>query len=200
MQMFENFKQWLTYKKNITYGSSILTISLLRKPDSNSNVQAPISTSKRGITIWSIKFHNFCFIQKILDLVQTKISKEHRYTLGTRNETTKQLQVQNSPFNFDNAYQHSKKQNLDMYLQLLPSQAHQNQSWPTGGMETLFGPLVPAVFLMVFVAKMFCMLCTISMFACWFQPGLISHDIVFSSHNKPVSVGLISPETNLRTG
>ena len=56
---------------------------------------------------------------------------------------------------------HSKKQNLDMYLQLLPSQAHQNQSWPTGGMETLFGPLVPAVFLMVFVAKMFCMLCTI---------------------------------------
>jgi len=55
---------------------------------------------------------------------------------------------------------HSKKQNLDMYLQLLPSQAHQNQSWPTGGMETLFGPLVPAV--MVFVDKMFlCMFCII---------------------------------------
>ena len=47
-----------------------------------------------------------------------------------------------------------------MYLQLLPSQAHQNQSWPTGGMETLFGPLVPAV--MVFVDKMFlCMFCII---------------------------------------
>jgi len=38
------------------------------------------------------------------------------------------------------------------------------------------------------------------MFACWFQPGLISQPTVFSSHNKPVPAGLISPETNQRTG
>ena len=36
----------------------------------------------------------------------------------------------------------------------------------------------------------------ISLFACWFQPGFISQSIVFFSHNKPASAGLISPETN----
>ena len=41
---------------------------------------------------------------------------------------------------------------------------------------------------------------TYSMFARWFQSGLINHDTVFSSHNKPAPVGLISPETNQRTG
>jgi len=40
----------------------------------------------------------------------------------------------------------------------------------------------------------------ISLFACWFQPGLISQPTMFSSHNKPASAGLISPETNQRTG
>jgi len=39
-----------------------------------------------------------------------------------------------------------------------------------------------------------------SPFACWFQPGLISQPTVFSSHNKPAPVGLISSETNQRTG
>ena len=39
-----------------------------------------------------------------------------------------------------------------------------------------------------------------SMFACWFQPGLISQTTMFSSHNKPAPAGLISPETNQRTG
>jgi len=38
------------------------------------------------------------------------------------------------------------------------------------------------------------------MYACWFQPGLISHDTVFSSHSKPTPAGLINPETNQRTG
>ena len=38
------------------------------------------------------------------------------------------------------------------------------------------------------------------MFACWFQPGFISHDTVFFFHNKSVAVGLISVETNQRTG
>ena len=36
--------------------------------------------------------------------------------------------------------------------------------------------------------------------ASWFQPGLISQPIVFSSHNKLALAGLISPETNQRTG
>jgi len=44
------------------------------------------------------------------------------------------------------------------------------------------------------------LMASISLFACWFQPWLISHDTVFSFHNKPASVGLISPETNQRTG
>ena len=35
--------------------------------------------------------------------------------------------------------------------------------------------------------------------ACWFQSGLISHDIVFFSHNKLAPCRLISPETNQRT-
>ena len=39
-----------------------------------------------------------------------------------------------------------------------------------------------------------------SLFACWFQPGLISQPTVFSSHNKPAPARLISPETNQRTG
>ena len=39
---------------------------------------------------------------------------------------------------------------------------------------------------------------TNSLFACWFQPGLISQPTVFSSHNKPVPAGLISLETNQR--
>ena len=39
-----------------------------------------------------------------------------------------------------------------------------------------------------------------SLFACWFQPELVSHDTMFSSHNKPAPTGLISPETNQRTG
>jgi hypothetical protein len=34
------------------------------------------------------------------------------------------------------------------------------------------------------------------MMAYWFQPRLISYDTVFFSHNKPVSVRLISPKTN----
>ena len=40
---------------------------------------------------------------------------------------------------------------------------------------------------------------TSSMFACWFQPGLISQPTMFFSHNKPAPVGLISPETNQQT-
>jgi len=40
----------------------------------------------------------------------------------------------------------------------------------------------------------------IGLFACWFQPGLISHDTVFFSHNKPAPARLISPETNQLTG
>ena len=39
-----------------------------------------------------------------------------------------------------------------------------------------------------------------SLFACWFQPGLISQPTVFSSHNKPAPARLISPESNQRTG
>ena len=38
-----------------------------------------------------------------------------------------------------------------------------------------------------------------NLFACWFQPGLISHDTVFFSHNKSAPAGLISSETNQRT-
>jgi len=38
-----------------------------------------------------------------------------------------------------------------------------------------------------------------SLFACWFQPGLISQPTMFFSHNKPAPAGLISPETNQRT-
>ena len=45
-----------------------------------------------------------------------------------------------------------------------------------------------------------CVKVIISIFACWFQSGLISQPTVFSSHNKPVPAGLISPETNQRTG
>jgi len=41
---------------------------------------------------------------------------------------------------------------------------------------------------------------TNSLFACWFQPGLISQPTVFSSHNKSAIAELISPETNQRTG
>ena len=40
---------------------------------------------------------------------------------------------------------------------------------------------------------------SISLFACWFQLGLISQPTMFFSHNKPAPVGLISSETNLRT-
>ena len=40
---------------------------------------------------------------------------------------------------------------------------------------------------------------SITLFACWFQPGLISQSTVFSSHNKPASGRLISPETNKQT-
>jgi len=40
----------------------------------------------------------------------------------------------------------------------------------------------------------------ISLFACWFQPELISQPTMFSSHNKPAPAGLISLETNQRTG
>jgi len=36
---------------------------------------------------------------------------------------------------------------------------------------------------------------SISLFACWFQPELISQPTVFFSHNKPAPAGLISPET-----
>ena len=36
----------------------------------------------------------------------------------------------------------------------------------------------------------------ISMFACWFQSGLISQPTVFSSHNKLAPAILISLETN----
>jgi len=39
----------------------------------------------------------------------------------------------------------------------------------------------------------------ISMFACWFQQGLISQSTVFSSHNKSAPAEFISPETNQRT-
>ena len=39
---------------------------------------------------------------------------------------------------------------------------------------------------------------TFSHFAYWFQSGLISQPTVFSSHNKPALVRLISPETNQR--
>jgi len=38
-----------------------------------------------------------------------------------------------------------------------------------------------------------------SMFARWFQAGLISYGIVFFSHNKSASVKLISQKTNQRT-
>jgi len=38
-----------------------------------------------------------------------------------------------------------------------------------------------------------------SLFACWFQPGLISQSTVFFSHNKPAPARLISPETNHQT-
>jgi len=41
---------------------------------------------------------------------------------------------------------------------------------------------------------------SISLFACWFQPGFISQPTVFSSHNKSASAGLISLETNKRMG
>ena len=37
------------------------------------------------------------------------------------------------------------------------------------------------------------------MFACWFQPELISHGTVFFSHNKSAAAGLISPKTNQQT-
>ena len=40
---------------------------------------------------------------------------------------------------------------------------------------------------------------TRSLFACWFQPGLISHDTVFFSHNKSAPAVLISPKINQRT-
>ena len=43
-------------------------------------------------------------------------------------------------------------------------------------------------------------LLTVSLFVCWFQPGLISQSTMFFSHNKPALVGLISPETNQQTG
>jgi len=39
-----------------------------------------------------------------------------------------------------------------------------------------------------------------SLFACWFQSGLISQPTVFFSHNKPAPAGLISPKTNQQTG
>jgi len=35
-----------------------------------------------------------------------------------------------------------------------------------------------------------------SLFACWFQPWLISQPTIFFSHNKPAPAGLISLETN----
>ena len=41
---------------------------------------------------------------------------------------------------------------------------------------------------------------TISLLAGWFQTGLISQSTVFFSHNKSASAGLISLETNQRTG
>ena len=41
---------------------------------------------------------------------------------------------------------------------------------------------------------------TFRLFACRFQPGLISQPTVFFSRNKPTLAGLISPETNQRTG
>ena len=41
---------------------------------------------------------------------------------------------------------------------------------------------------------------SISLFSCWFQPWLISQPTVFFSYNKPAPAGLISPETNQRTG
>ena len=44
----------------------------------------------------------------------------------------------------------------------------------------------------------YCLAPLISLFICWFQSGLIGHGIVFFSHNKPASAGLISPETNQR--
>jgi len=34
----------------------------------------------------------------------------------------------------------------------------------------------------------------------WFLPGLISQPTVFFSHSKPTPAGLMSPETNQRTG
>jgi len=40
----------------------------------------------------------------------------------------------------------------------------------------------------------------ISLFACWFQPELISQSTVFFSHNKPASTELISPKTDQQTG
>ena len=40
--------------------------------------------------------------------------------------------------------------------------------------------------------------CIFSLFACWFQSGFISQPTVFSSHNKPAPVRLISSETNQR--
>jgi len=39
-----------------------------------------------------------------------------------------------------------------------------------------------------------------SLFVGWFQPELISQPTVFSPYNKPAPTGLISPETNQRTG
>ena len=40
----------------------------------------------------------------------------------------------------------------------------------------------------------------ISMFARWFQSGLISHGTIFFYHSKPTPTELISPENNQRTG
>ena len=40
---------------------------------------------------------------------------------------------------------------------------------------------------------------TISLFAYWLQPGLISQPIMFSSHNKLAPARLISPKTYQRT-
>ena len=38
----------------------------------------------------------------------------------------------------------------------------------------------------------------LSLFVCWFQPGLISQPTVFFSHSKSAPAGLISPEINQR--
>ena len=42
-------------------------------------------------------------------------------------------------------------------------------------------------------------LSSFSLFACWFQPWLISQPTMFFSHNKPAPAELISLETNQRT-